>query len=432
MKTRFLTVLTITLTLAVVALSGVLYWVLLTRTPTPTAPFRADAPSLAQPGPYGAGTTTTSLPDAERPLDVWLWYPTAGEPQTESVHTYTSTFGVWASFGYAVPEAAPTTDGPFPLVVLSHGSGGTPLMHLNLVETLATHGYVVIATEHPGNYTLNQLQGEDTFDANLLENYIRRPQDIVRLLDAAEQINVEQGNLLTGLIDMEQVAIAGHSFGGYTAFAAAGVPLNTDALADWCAANEDITLADVREPFAYPAAAADESLGNGTCYLLPDVPQIAQFAGYDTPPSGAWDSLGDERIDAIVAFAPWNAPIFGEQSLNTLQKPLLVFVGSADIATEPERDADNFYAWTDSDQKALVTFRNGDHYLYLDECPPLLTNLDYQASCTDSVWDLTRAHDITNHLTVSFLHATFADDEAAAANLPDADFLGVSIQTEGF
>jgi hypothetical protein len=54
--------------------------------------------------------------------------------------------------------------------------------------------------------------------------------------------------------------------------------------------------------------------------------------------------------------------------------------------------------------------------------------------CSDSVWDMDRAHDLINHFTTAFLLATLKDDaEAAAALAPDAvSFPGITYEAQGF
>jgi hypothetical protein len=54
--------------------------------------------------------------------------------------------------------------------------------------------------------------------------------------------------------------------------------------------------------------------------------------------------------------------------------------------------------------------------------------------CSDEVWDMLRAHDLTNHFVTAFFLATLKDDtEAAAALAPDAvQFPGITYKTTGF
>lgn len=403
------------LLVAVIGLAGALTWVLLTRTPVPPSTDRPDAPPYAQRGAYTVGTQALRVQSAGRTLPAWVWYPAAPSLAPQR-YTYTSAYGLWASDGHALENAVPARNGaPYPLVVYSHGSGSTPLLSLFLLEHLASQGFVVIAAEHVGNTPINRLDG-DGFSANIIDAYAQRPQDIVALLDFAETLTAPNG-ALEGMIDMERVAVSGHSFGGYTAFAAAGARLDFDALAAWCDANAGVTLADVRPEAALAGSSRTETLTDGACYLLDDQAQIAAGFGLDAPPSGMWDSLKDERIDAVVALAPWNAPIFGAQGLAEVTQPTLILVGTADDSTKAERDAIPFYEQIGADEKYLVQLQNADHYVFVDVCNPLLVRLNSTYACLDAVWDLPRAHDITQHLVTAFLRAQFYDDADAAAAL---------------
>jgi predicted dienelactone hydrolase len=104
--------------------------------------------------------------------------------------------------------------GAFPVVLYSHGSGGIRFENLALAAHLASHGYVVVAADHPGD-TL--LDSGDDMNA-ILTN---RPRDVSFLIDQLLAFNVESGNFLAGAIDGDRIGVAGWSYGGYTALALA-------------------------------------------------------------------------------------------------------------------------------------------------------------------------------------------------------------------
>lgn len=437
----FLGITVFVLLVMVILLGGALGWLIFSREPLQaTAPSRPDAPPYGQRGDYTVGVQRFTIADESRPLNVWVWYPATGaegtpadggEVNADGTVRYVQFNGIFETVGYAgwnLPVFI--EDGPYPLVVFSHGSGSSPLLSLFLNEHLASHGFVVIATEHPANTMVDRLRPAAQYDAGVIDNYAYRPQDIGRVIDyALDTLNPVDG-ALDGMIDSERIAVAGHSFGGYTAFAAVGAPLNFDALQSWCDSEGEQALADMRSEAGLTANNRDVLLGDGVCYLLDDAEQIALAAGYDSVPAGQWDSLGDERIGAVVAMAPWNAPIFGEDSLAQIDMPTLILVGGNDNTTQPERDARNFYQWISSDDKTLVELVLGDHSLFVDTCAPLLLNFGAYDACSDPVWSLPRAHDLINHMTTAFLRSTFYDDaDAAAAYETDAlDFAGVTVE----
>ncbi|MEN5059864.1 hypothetical protein [Luteimonas sp. TWI1416] len=109
-------------------------------------------------------------PDAVRTLPVVAWYPAAQAaplrpylPQDEAVRLLPA---LARNLGYAVDDThaiavctaagagtgvAPRPDGGFPLVVLSHGFFLYPAQNTALAQSLASHGYVVVALGHPGD-----------------------------------------------------------------------------------------------------------------------------------------------------------------------------------------------------------------------------------------------------------------------------------------
>ena len=173
-----------------------------------------DVPVAEDPGPYAVGRRTEKVVDPERGdrnLTVEVWYPVdeAGEPTP-----YELIAGVAFDSDMSTVDAPPSQEGPFPLVVFSHGSGGLRQQSASIVETVASHGFVVVAPDHAGNTAIDQLLGTSTDVEVTARN---------RVLDTRFMIDeVEAGELAAGLADLDQVAVMGHSFGGFTALAMAG------------------------------------------------------------------------------------------------------------------------------------------------------------------------------------------------------------------
>lgn len=87
-------------------------------------------------------------PHEARDLSTPLWYPVA--PGTEGnplIYTHGGLPYESPFFG-GVLRGVPSSAGPFPLVVLSHGSGAWGIQFAHLAESLASHGYVVEALVH--------------------------------------------------------------------------------------------------------------------------------------------------------------------------------------------------------------------------------------------------------------------------------------------
>ncbi len=394
----------------------------------PAAAQRPDAPPYAQRGPHPVGTLEITIPGEEgvagreAPLSATVWYPALNPDELEEAARYR--VGLFTLEGRALPDAAPdAANGPYPLVIFSHGSGGMRFQSLYLTEHLASHGFVVIAADHPGNTVQDALFGgsDAAYLNGLIQNFGTRPLDILRQITYLDALPADSP--LAGLMDMARIAVSGHSFGGYTALAAGGARLDTAAFRAWCA---EPTLPEA------PAAArlaelSPDNLRDNVCFLARSLPTIAERRGLDSLPDGLWPATTDPRIRAAVMLAPYNAPIFGPDGLAALTTPALIMVGSADSVTLPPRDAFAAFAYLGSADKTLAVLENGDHYLFADGCSAAAIRLGQFNRCSDAVWDMGRAHDITNHLVTAFLRAQLYGDEAAAGAFAAADFTGVII-----
>jgi predicted dienelactone hydrolase len=104
------------------------------------------------------------------------------------------------SFGpYQVDVAmnAPVSPGPHPLVVISHGTGGSHLLYRTLAQHLARNGFVVAMPEHPRNN-----RNDDSL-AHTKEILANRPQHLHTVIEHA-----------FATWDLTSVAIVGHSLAG--------------------------------------------------------------------------------------------------------------------------------------------------------------------------------------------------------------------------
>ena len=121
---------------------------------------------------------------------------------------------------------APTEGCDLPLVVLSHGHGYSHYLsslegYAPTVEFLASHGFVVVQPTH-----LDSAYYNFTPPAYNEYFYQSRPEDIIHLLDAIDNITASVPTL-KGRVDNEKWAVIGHSLGGWTAQLLLGAQ-NTD------------------------------------------------------------------------------------------------------------------------------------------------------------------------------------------------------------
>lgn len=380
---------------------------------------RPDAPPYGRRGPLGVGTRDFTILDSQRPLEATVWYP-ALNPDSRPVETTYRSGLLLNVDGQALRDAEPDRDhGPYPLVVFSHGSGGFRFQSLFFTEHLASYGFIVIAADHPGNTVLDSLQPAE-FARTIVPSYTYRPADVLREIAFAETLTAP-GGALEGMIGTSRIAVTGHSFGGYTALAASGARLNFDALNHWCDAGGGDS------PFN------PDRMAYTVCFMRDRADVVAAARGLDSAPTGLWPAITDPRIQAVVVMAPWNGPILGEGGLDGLTAPTMILVGSSDSVTPPARDANPTFDALGSATKALVTFENADHYIFVNECWELAIRLGFFSRCSDSVWDMARVHDLTNHFATAFLLAQLTGDEAAQQALApqNVDFTGVEYTYSG-
>src|SRR5438874_4148377 len=102
---------------------------------------------------------TASLRDAQhRPeLRITIWYPAAGNA-VESPVVIGGANNVLFDIGTAAADAPLAEDGArHPVILLSHGFGGSARMMGWFGIAMARHGYVVVAVDHPGNNARDEM-----------------------------------------------------------------------------------------------------------------------------------------------------------------------------------------------------------------------------------------------------------------------------------
>jgi predicted dienelactone hydrolase len=137
---------------------------------------------------------------------------------------------------HAVWGAALGGDGPLGVVTFDHGRGGFAAQNTFLAEELASHGWLVVAPEHPGGALLTVFQDGTRvpFDpAAFGEGLEGEPyREAIRALGrrwiaetAAALDALASGAGPSGLaqrLDLERLVTSGHSTGGGTAFGLCG------------------------------------------------------------------------------------------------------------------------------------------------------------------------------------------------------------------
>ncbi len=238
-----------------------------------------------------------------------------------------------------IPQAGAqaTTLYPAPVVVISHGLGSDRMTFAYLADYLASYGFVVAVPEHPGS-NAGQIQallsGRATEVAEPAE-FIDRPLDIKFLLDRLERRSQSEPGL-RGRLDLNNVGIVGQSFGGYTALALAGAPLNFDLIEPTC---------------------PDNSSYNVSLLLQCRAEDITRRQM----------ELSDPRIKAAIAINPVDSIVFGEAGLSQIQTPLMMITSNADTVAPALAEQIRPFTWLTTPNKYLALIENATHFSALDD-----------------------------------------------------------------
>jgi predicted dienelactone hydrolase len=167
----------------------------------------------SQPGPWRVGVHTMQLTDPARArtFAVEVWYPVDPQHVDGSDNRYELDIIIpIASIASPARRDATPAPGTWPLVAFSHGYGGIRFQSYFMTEQLASHGFVVVAPDHPGNTLADFTQLGNA--AATAQSAIDRPLDLIATIDAALA-----GQLGVALpIDPARIGATGHSFGGWT------------------------------------------------------------------------------------------------------------------------------------------------------------------------------------------------------------------------
>jgi predicted dienelactone hydrolase len=273
-----------------------------------------------------------------------IWYP-ADPAAVEQMQWIGSADAPFAKGAKAALDAALVPGAEkFPIVLLSHGIGGSSAMMAWFGAALTSHGFIVAAANHPGN--------------NALEDYTipgavfwgQRAHDLSALLDL-----LLADPTFGPRIDPKRVGAAGFSLGGLTVIELAGGIVEFSRYQDFCRSPKaDGTCKDTLE---YPGL-----LANVTALAKTDQAIQAGLAENSK-------SHRDPRIRAIFAMAPALGPAFDPASLAKISVPTQIVAGAVDNIVPLDTSANFFAAKIPGAQ--LTIFQAVGHYTFLDTCAEL-------------------------------------------------------------
>lgn len=245
----------------------------------------ADAPA-----PVGISSLNVAARANAPGFTATVWYPSRpGRVQRFGVSRIRPGYLAVADGEPALPERAP-------LIVLTHGTGGSAQSMAWLATALARRGAVVMAADHPAS------SGGDPERASMMQVWTQ-PHDVSQLLDSA--LASPWGRR----IDPQRIASVGFSLGGATAMLLAGGRLDFKRFPEFCKTHDD-----------------------GACRAF-----VGHFAHVDDSfYTRANADLSEPRLRAAVAIAPGFTEAFTAESLRAMHTPLLLLTGARDQQLPPQ------------------------------------------------------------------------------------------------
>jgi len=268
-----------------------------------------------------------------RPIAWSAWYPTG------ALHAEAPPPGGFFEAGEVAWNGALADLEKFPVVLLSHGTGGTAESLGWLARALATSGFVVLGANHHGNTGLEPY---------LPEGFLcwwERATDLSVLVS-----DLQMCGFFAGRLDLDRLSAVGFSLGGYTALALAGARTSMEQFGLWQSEFDN----PIGGPKEFPNVAAS----------IPMLKSKSQAFRVSWARHG--DDFSDARVSSVLAIAP--APTiraFLPETVASITTPITLLTGGADTEAPSAHCAD-WIVSLNSNVEHHDLGRDVGHYTFLD------------------------------------------------------------------
>jgi predicted dienelactone hydrolase len=240
--------------------------------------------------------------DGPRPLSWVAWYPAAsGAVERELAVDPPQP---WFKTGPAARDAPIDDSRRYPVVLLSHGTGGAALNQEWLARDLAGRGFIAIGVNHHGNTSV------EPYRAEAFLCWWERARDLTVLLD-----HIAASGEFTDYADMDRIFVAGYSLGGCTAMALLGA---------------------LTETSRFQASPANSNFASGPREFPDLADRLSGLIEHSAVFRESWarmtHSFHDPRFKAAFLLAPGRSITgFNEASLQSIKMPVHIVVGGSDF-----------------------------------------------------------------------------------------------------
>lgn len=218
--------------------------------------------------------------EGSEPVTTVIYYPAEGEAKL-----------TWLGLTPAMlARGAPVAAGQHPLILISHGTAGSPTGHLDTAVALAERGFIVAALVHNGD---NYQDQSSVGAVNWINN---RAHEIVRVTDYLLSAWGQRSS-----IDASRIGLFGFSAGATTALANIGAAPDFARVPEACQAHPEFV-----------------------CQLLSPGVVLSNPVEHE---------VYDPRIKAALVAAPGFGMAFTEAELETVTIPVDIWVGAEDRST---------------------------------------------------------------------------------------------------
>ncbi|MEE9364243.1 MAG: hypothetical protein V3U92_16710 [Cellulophaga sp.] len=300
-----------------------------------------------------------------RPLLTEIWYPTLDtstekEPKENQKELFKTI--------QTIPNASIPNE-KFPLLLISHGTGGNRFSLTWFIERMVKEGFIVVSLDHYGNSTFNKIPRE-------FVKWWERAIDVQFVLT-----QVLNENEIGTKIDTSRIGGVGFSLGGYTNIALAGGYVDRTI-------RENENTEDREMPAEFPKT--DEIIDFENDSLI-----VSSYKKYKS-------LVKDDRIKAFFVMAP--AIGFGFHSKEQTDKitaPIFIIAGKGDLVAPVKNNAEKYHSLIKT-SKIYLFDKNVEHYVFLNESTDFGKEIAPEITIDNPTVDRKKIHQKTLELALGF------------------------------